>query len=182
MQNNSAKKNNSSSQAVRETVIFAMLGALMFSSKIIMELIPNVHLLGTLTMTFTLCFRLKALIPIYIFVMLTGLYAGFSMWWIPYLYIWTVLWGVTMLLPRRIPRKLKYVIYPAVCCLHGLAYGILYAPAQALMFGMNFEQTVAWIIAGLPWDLIHGVGNLFAGLLIVPLSELIDRLMRSARA
>ena len=163
-------------------MIFAMLGALMFSSKIIMELIPNVHLLGTLTMTFTLCFRLKALIPIYIFVMLTGLYAGFSMWWIPYLYIWTVLWGVTMLLPRRIPRKLKYVIYPAVCCLHGLAYGILYAPAQALMFGMNFEQTVAWIIAGLPWDLIHGVGNLFAGLLIVPLSELIDRLMRSARA
>jgi len=158
-----------------------MLGAVMFSSKIIMEVIPNVHLLGALTMTYTLVFRSRALIPIYIFVMLSGLYAGFSMWWVPYLYIWTVLWAVTMLLPRRMPRWLRCVIFPLVCCLHGLAYGTLYAPAQALMFGLNYRQTVAWIIAGLPWDLVHGIGNLFSGLLIAPLSQLIDGLMKKGR-
>ena len=77
-----------------------MLGTLMFCSKIIMEAFPNIHLLGMFVMTYTIVFRRRALVPIYLFVALTGLYAGFAFWWLPYLYIWTVLWGVTMLLPR----------------------------------------------------------------------------------
>jgi energy-coupling factor transport system substrate-specific component len=108
--------------------------------------------------------------------MLNGLFAGFNLWWLPYLYIWTLLWGITMLLPRNIPDKIKYVIYPAICAVHGFAFGILYSPAQALMFGLNLEQTIAWIISGLPFDLIHGVSNFAVGLLIVPLSDLLRKL------
>ena len=61
-----------------------MLGAVMLVSKVIMELLPNVHLLGTLTVAYTVAFRKKALIPIYVYVMLNGLIAGFSMWWMPW--------------------------------------------------------------------------------------------------
>lgn len=163
---------------IREIAIFAMLGTVMFCSKIIMEVLPNIHLLGMLTMTYTLVFRKKALIPIYVYVMVNGLYAGFAAWWVSYLYIWTVLWAITMLLPKRMPQKVKYIVYPAVCCLHGLVFGILYAPAQALLFGLNFKQMIAWIIAGFPMDILHGIGNLFAGLLIVPLSQLLTKLMK----
>ncbi len=158
-------------------VLFAMLGTLMFCSKIIMEALPNVHLLGTFTMVFTLVFRKKALIPIYIYVLINGLYAGFSIWWLPYLYVWTVLWGMTMLLPETMSGKTKCIVYPLVCGLHGLAFGTLYAPAQALLLGFDASQTLAWIIAGLPWDAIHAVGNLCAGLLIVPLTELFKKLL-----
>lgn len=166
---------------VREMALFAMLGALMYCSKVIMEVLPNVHLLGMFTMTFTVVFRFKALIPIYIYVMLNGLFAGFATWWVPYLYIWAVLWGVTMLLPKNMPKKLACVVCPAVCCLHGLAFGTLYAPAQALLFGLNFRQMLAWIAAGLPWDVVHGVGNLFAGMLIVPLSSLLNKLVSASK-
>lgn len=164
---------------VWETVIFALLGALMYCSKIVMEALPNIHLLGMLTMTYTVVFRRKALIPIYVYVMLNGLFAGFSLWWVPYLYIWTVLWGVTMLLPQTMPKTIGYVVYPAICCLHGLCYGILYAPAQALIFHLDFRQTVAWVIAGFPFDLLHGAGNLLAGLLILPFSALLKKLMKT---
>ena len=157
-----------------------MLAAIMFVSKIIMEVLPNIHLLGTLTMVYTLVFRKKALIPIYLYVFINGLYAGFSAWWVPYLYVWTVLWGVTMLLPKRMKRSVAAVVYPAVCCLHGLLFGVLYAPAQALLFGFNFEQTLAWIAAGIPFDVMHGIGNLVSGILILPLSELIKRLIKKA--
>ena len=155
-----------------------MLGTLMFVSKVIMEVLPNVHLLGALTITYTLAFRAKALIPIYIYVMLNGLYAGFSVWWIPYLYIWTILWAITMLLPKKMPRWLASIVYPALCAIYGFAFGALYAPAQAIMFGMNARQMLGWIVAGLPFDVIHGIGNLVAGLLILPLSELLRKLMR----
>ena len=153
-----------------------MLGAVMFASKMVMEGLPNIHLLGVLTIVYTIVYRKKALIPIYVYVMLNGLFAGFNLWWLPYLYIWTLLWGATMLLPRKMPRKVSIIVYCAVCSLHGFLYGILYAPAQALTFGLNFKQTVAWVIAGFPFDLIHGVSNLALGLLIVPLAEILSKL------
>lgn len=157
-------------------VIFAMLGTLMFCSKIVMEVLPNIHMLGMLTIVYTVVYRKKALIPIYIYVFLNGLFAGFNMWWIPYLYIWTLLWGAVMLLPRNLPDKFACFVYPALCALHGILFGILYAPAQALMFGFTFEQTLAWIASGLPFDLLHSTGNLAAGLLILPLTKLLRKL------
>lgn len=150
----------------------------MFCSKIIMEALPNIHLLGMFTVVYTIVFRRKALIPIYIYVFVNGLFAGFSAWWVPYLYVWTLLWGATMLIPRRLPKKALAVIYSAICCLHGLCFGILYAPVQALMYGFDFKQTLAWIAAGFTFDIIHGIGNLVAGLLIMPVSELLFRLVR----
>ena len=164
------------SRRVRETVIFAMLGALMFISKLVMELLPNIHLLGTLTVTYTVVYRKKALIPIYVYVLLNGVYSGFAYWWVGYTYIWAILWGMAMLIPKRIPDRIGAVLYPTVCALHGFAFGILYAPAQALVYGLSFKQTVAWVIAGLPFDIIHGVSNLAVGLLILPLSKLLIRL------
>jgi energy-coupling factor transport system substrate-specific component len=38
---------------------------------------------------------------------------------------------------------------------------------------------IAWIIAGLPFDLLHGLGNLVAGLLILPLSKLLGKLAKN---
>ncbi|MBR2972411.1 MAG: hypothetical protein IKC61_05745 [Clostridia bacterium] len=169
-------KNNSVS--VYEMCIFSMLGAVMFASKILMEAFPNIHLLGVLTVVYTIVYRYKALIPIYLYVMLNGLFAGFNFWWLPYTYIWTLLWGATMLLPRNMPRKIAFIVYSAVCSLHGFLYGILYAPAQSLMFGLNFKQTVAWVISGIPFDIIHGISNLGLGLLIVPLSEILAKLSK----
>lgn len=150
----------------------------MLCSKIILEALPNIHLLGMLTMSYTLVFRAKALVPIYGYVLLNGLLAGFDVWWLPYLYIWTVLWGVTMLLPRDMSPRVKRIVYPLVCCLHGLAFGLLYAPAQALLFGFTKEQTIAWIVAGLPFDVTHGVSNLLVGFLILPFSELLGKLVK----
>lgn len=158
--------------------IFAMLATLMFCSKVIMEVLPNIHLLGMLTMVYTLVFRAKALIPIYIYVVLNGVYAGFNVWWIPYLYIWTILWGVTMLLPKKMPKKVACVIYPVFCSLHGFLFGILYAPAQALFFKLDFAETIAWISTGAVFDVIHGISNFAVGLLIVPFTELLRKLAR----
>ena len=146
-----------------------MLGAIMYASKMIMEIAPNVHLLGTFVVAFTIVYRKKALYPIYVFVLLTGVYAGFATWWVPYLYLWTILWGAVMLLPRNMPKKIRPLVYMLVCAAHGFLYGTLYAPAQAFFFGLNFEKTIAWIITGLPWDFVHGISNFFCGLLILPI-------------
>lgn len=152
----------------------------MYCSKLLMEALPNIHLVGVLTVAFTLVYRKKALYPIYIFVLLSGLLAGFSTWWIPYLYIWTVLWGVTMLLPKNMPKKVAPVVYTVVCALHGLFYGVLYAPVQALFFGLDFKGMLSWIAAGFSFDLLHCIGNLLIGILIVPIVTLLKKAERYA--
>ena len=166
---------------VFELVLLPIFGVLMYVSKLVMEFLPNIHLLGMFIMVFTLKYRWKALIPIYVYVFLLLFSGGFSLWWVPNLYTWTVLWGITMLLPRRMSYRWQMVVYPAVCALHGLAYGTIYAPAQALLFGLNWQGMVAWIVSGLPFDIIHGVGNLLTGFLILPLLALLERLHKSVQ-
>ena len=164
---------------IREMAVFAMLGALMYASKMIMEVAPNVHLLGVFTIAFTVVYRKKALYPIYTYVLLNGIFCGFATWWIPYLYLWTVLWGATMLLPKRIPEKLRPLVYMLLCAAHGFLFGTLYAPAQALLYGLSFQKMVAWIISGLPWDFVHGVSNFFCGILIVPIIKILSFLEKN---
>ena len=148
----------------------------MYASKLIMEIFPNVHLLGVFTMAYSVVYRKKALYPIYIYVFLNGIFSGFATWWIPYLYIWTILWGVTMLLPKNMPKNICPIVYMIVFALHGFLFGTLYAPAQAILYGLNFQGMIAWIIAGLPWDFVHGVSNFFCGILIVPIIIVLRRL------
>ena len=164
---------------VREVVIFAMLGALMFVSKVVMEFIPNVHLLGTFIVTFTITYRQKALIPIFLYVFANGFYEGFSPFgWLPEVYIWPILWAIVMLLPKKIPGRVAPVVYMIVSGLHGLAFGALYAPAYALFSGLPWNRVWLWILSGLPYDCIHAVGNFTLGILIIPLSKLLKKLSK----
>ncbi len=156
---------------LKELVAFGMLGGVMFISKLVMDALPNIHLLAMLTIAFTLVFRQKALYPIYVFVALLGVTSGFAPWWVPHLYLWGVLWGAVMLLSRGMNKLLKGVVCIVLCALHGFLYGVMYAPAQALMYGMNFEAMIGWIIIGIPFDITHGIGNLLAGFLILPMER-----------
>lgn len=162
-----------------ELVLFALLADVMFASKMIMEALPNIHLLAMLITVYTLVFRAKALIPIYLYVLLDGLIHGFAMWWVPYLYVWTVLWGVIMLLPRSMPRWLAIPVYAAVCGLHGVLFGVLYAPAQAIMWHLDFEGMLAWIATGFLFDVIHGISNFVVALLLIyPLTALLEKTVK----
>ena len=159
-----------------DMVIFALLGTIMFISKILMEGLPNIHPLAMFIVTYTYVYRVKALIPIYIFVLEVGLLNGFNVWWIPYIYIWTILWALAMLIPKRASLPIKAVFGTIFCGLHGILYGTLYAPYQAIMFGLDFEGMIAWIVAGFPWDITHMIGNLAMSVLIIPLYKIMTAL------
>lgn len=146
-----------------------------------MEWAPNIHFIALFIITFTLVYRAKALVPIYVFVLLTGVYGGFNVWWVPYLYIWLPLWGLAMLLPRRAPVWLLTALCMLLGATHGICYGILYAPAQAFFFRYDLQMTIAWIISGLPFDVMHAVGNLAACTLTVPLMKLLLRLEKGVK-
>jgi energy-coupling factor transport system substrate-specific component len=162
---------------VRLLAVFSMLGAIMFVSDILMEFLPNIHIVGVLTVVYTIVYRSKALIPIYVYVFVNGLYMGFGIWWLAYLYIWAILWALVMLVPRRLPETVKAVLYVICVTAHGLLFGVLYAPVQ-MIYNSDLNYIISWVSIGfVTADIYHGIGNcIFGILLIVPLSQLLLKL------
>ncbi len=158
---------------LRELLLFTMLGCIMFVSKLLLEFLPNFHLVAVLLAVYTVVYRKKAIFPLIVYILLVtfqGVLSGMGPWWIPNLYIWLPVYFGILLVPKSLPMKFAAIIYAAICGLHGFLYGILYAPAQAIIFGLNFKGTIAWIVAGFPFDLIHGISNIILSILIPPLS------------
>ena len=168
----------SSTRRLKELVIFAILGAIMFISHVALMGVPNVGFIGMFIASFTVTYRVRALIPIYVYIMLYGIFYGF-LTWIPYMFVWLPLWGMFMIAGKfNLPVQVKVPLFMILCAMHGLSFGALYAPFSAWLFGIPFrlQTMLAWIIAGLPFDIAHAIGNLVAGVLIVPMSELLKKL------
>ena len=161
-------------------VLFAMYGAVMFVTKLVMEPFYNIHPLTMFIMTFTVVYGPRALIPTYVYVFLNGLFSGFGLWWYPYLYVWAIQCLVTLFVPKRIPDRAAAIVYPLLGAVFGITFGALYSPVQALMFHFSFETTVKWVITGLPADALHALGNFFICMLVLPLSKLLKKLHESS--
>lgn len=170
-----SKKRIKSALTVREMTLFSILGAMMYCSKLLLEWAPNIHLIALFIIVFTVVYRVKALIPLYIFVLLSALLGGFSPWLMPYFYVWTILWAAVMLLPRRMSPKIAVPVYMVLGTLHGLLFGVFCAPSQALFFGLTFQGAIAWIVQGFYFDILHGIGNFAACTLALPLIRLFKK-------
>jgi energy-coupling factor transport system substrate-specific component len=150
----------------------------MFALKIALAWLPNIHFGALLIIVYTLVFRHKALYIIYVYVLLEIMVFGFNpMWSVSYLYVWTILAGLTWLL-RSMDSPLGWAVLSGA---FGLSFGALTAPPHVLlMFGPDqfFSAFITYWVAGIPFDLAHCAGN-FAICLCLwkPLKKLLTNLV-----
>ena len=163
--------------SAREIVIFAMLGAILFIGDILMEWAPNVHPITVLVIVYTVVYRRKAIIPIIIYITLQAVFFG-GLWLVPYCYIFPLYHFIALFIPKKLSGVKAQVCYSVLSVLFGLAFGILYAPWQAVMFmkTLDFGKIFAWVAAGFPYDVIHAVGNFAASFLAIPLIKLLNKI------
>lgn len=156
----------------REIVILGLMTAILLVAQVGMSFLPNIELVSLLIIVYTLVFRKKVLLIIYAFVLLEGLIYGFGTWWITYLYVWTVLAGITWLL-REMESPLGWAIVNAA---FGLMFGALTAITNLFISGIG--GMVSYWVAGIPFDLLHCAGNFATALVLYkPLTLLLRRLL-----
>ena len=162
---------------IREIVIFAMLGAILFIGDVLMEWAPNVHPVTVLVIVYTVVYRRKAIVPIVIYITLQAVFFG-GIWLVPYCYIFPLYYAIALLIPKNLCGIKAQICYSALSVLFGLVFGALYTPWQAAVFmkTLNFERILAWIVAGLPYDVVHAAGNFAASFLIIPLVKLLNKM------
>lgn len=159
---------------LKHVALSGILGALMFVSQVVLAPLPNVELASSLTVLFTLALGPYVGYTLAVFVLLEGLLYGFGLWWFSYLYIWAIL-AVAAWLFRKMESRLGWGL---LCGFYGLIFGTLTAIPVLILSGP--AATLAYIISGIPFDLIHGVSNFLLAFLLLPaLRRILARLTRS---
>ena len=154
-----------------ETVLFGMLGALMFALQVAMAALPNIEPVSLLVMLFAVTFGWKSLYCIYTFVIMEILFHGIGLWNINYLYIWTVLAAAAIFL-RKMEPALAWAILSGV---FGLCFGALCGIVDLFIGGFGYAAA-KWV-SGIPFDLLHCGGNMAITLILwKPMRKLLARL------
>lgn len=144
--------------AARRIAEDGLLVALLFAAQVGLAFLPNVELVSLLVMAYARQLGRRVFSILMVFILLEGLLYGFGIWWVSYLYVWPILAGLSILL--RMVGASSFA-YGVLSCFFGFSFGFLCAlpylaggPAAAF----------SWWIAGIPFDVVHGISNLVLAL------------------
>ena len=159
----------------------ALMIAVIEAAKLAMANLPNIELTSFLLIVFTLYFGSTTLFAIPAFIIIEILIFGFEIMWVcAYIYIWPLLYLIV-----RIFGKSKSVITLSVISgFFGLFFGFLCSfPYLFITTGTNptasLSSAIAWWIAGIPFDLIHGISNFIIMLILyIPVTKVLDRIIK----
>lgn len=159
----------------RRVVLCATLAALMTALQAAMAPLPNIEPVSLLVLVYALVFGRDVFYIIYTFVLLEGLLYGFHLWWVTYLYIWT-LWALAVLLISR-GRNRGPLLWAVASGAFGLSFGALCA--LPYLAGGPWAAFAYWT-SGIPFDLLHCAGNFCLTLALErPLYTLLTKLRSS---
>ena len=165
--------------AARDVATVGLMVAAIEACKLVMQAMPNIEMTSFLIILFTLFYPRLTLYAIPAFTLIEGMLYGFGIWWVMYLYAWPLLALVT----RVFSRSDSAFFWAIVSGVFGLLFGLLCSVPYFFIglvgggFLQGLTQMFTWWIAGIPFDLIHGVSN-FAIMLALyqPISSLLKRM------
>jgi len=141
----------------KNLIILSLLGALMLVLQVMTSSIPNIEPVSFLLIIYTLVLGKQALIVVVVFNFLLGLVSGMGTWWFGYWVVWPMLVFIVLLFRKII--KENFLGWSIVSGVFGMLFGALYSIPYIFTVSKTFALTY-WI-NGIPYDLIHMVGNYF---------------------
>lgn len=171
------RKQINPSDSTRKLVTMAALSAILLIGQLGMAFLPNIEPVSTLIILYTLTYRKQVFPIIYTFVLLEGVIFGFGIWWISYLYIWSILALIVLLLHKTDSALFWAVVSGAFGLLFGALCAIPYLISGGLYAAFSYWS------AGIPYDILHCAGNFTLTLILYrPLSNLFKRLFAEQQA
>jgi len=159
---------------ILEIAELALICALMVGGKEAMRSIPNVHPVTVILIFTVIRYGWKAFYPIVGFVLFEIMLYGLGMWSLTYLIVWPIITFVFCLFQKN---ESTY-FWAIMAGVSGLCFGALCE--IPFIFVIGFPASVTTWIGGIPYDIIHCVGNFFLTLfLLPPLMKLNKKIARS---
>ena len=138
-----------------------LMVAVIEASKAALMAFPNIETTTFWLIMFTLFFGWKVVVVVPVFILIEGQIYGIHLWWIMYLYAWPLL----VLLTRLLRRNRSALLWAVFSGAFGLSFGALCSIPYFFIgwaggtIKNGFLNAASWWVAGIPWDIIHCVGN-----------------------
>lgn len=174
------QKRTNQKPSLTELTRLGLMTALLEISKLALASMPNIELVSFWIILFTLQMGWRTLYVIYVFVLLEGILYGVHFWWISYLYVWSILVVITHLFRTQNSR----LFWSLLSALFGLGFGFLCAIPYSIVGILNgglwngFLAGFSWWVAGIPYDLLHCIGNFMIMLVLYqPIRTIMQRIL-----
>ncbi len=165
---------NSLKLSVRDIAFLGLALAILEISKVAFDFLPNVELVTLLFIVYTISFGRKTILVALGFVGIECAIKGVSIWVLMYLYVWPLLIMIVDIAKRR---NRGHIFYCILSGLFGLFFGAFCIVPYLITGGPIMAYT--WWIAGIPYDIIHGVSNFIICLVLFrPLCTALKRIYR----
>lgn len=158
---------------IKEIAAVGLMVAFIEAAKLAMAGIPNVELTSFLLIMFALYSGKLIYFAIPVFTLIEGAVYGFGLWWIMYIYSWPLL----VLVTRLVGKRMKCFGLAMLSGAFGLSFGALCALPYIFLGG--FKAAFLYWVAGIPFDIIHGVANF---VIMLVLYKPMARVMKSVGA
>lgn len=164
---------------VSDMAHIGMMVAIIEVCKVVLMGVPNIELTTFWIIMFSIYFRNKVFWAIPVFVLIEGAMFGFHIWWIMYLYMWPSL----ALLTRLLKKVDSVWAYSFLSAMYGLLFGFFCAIPYVVIGTVDggikngLYAGFTWWVAGIPYDLLHGIGNfVFMLILYRPIRNIMNKL------
>lgn len=158
---------------IKDIALIGVMTATLEAGKYALSFIPNIEIVSLLIILYTIFFEKKVIYAIFCFIVLDGCIYGFGLWWIMYLYAWPLL----SLLTSWLRKSGSAMTYSILSGMFGLCFGALCVLPYLFIGGIKTAFT--WWIAGIPYDIIHCIGNFILCIVLFnPLYWVLGRIKR----
>ena len=147
--------------SAKDIALIGMMVALIEVCKVALMGIPNVELTTFLIIMFSIYFGKKIFLVIPVFNLIEGTMFGFGIWWVMYLYMWPSL----VIIAMKFKNMDSVFGWSILSGIYGLLFGFFCAIPYVVTGTFDggiinglYAGFTFWI-AGIPWDLVHGIAN-----------------------
>ena len=141
------------SNKIKDIAVMGMMVAILEILKFALMALPNIEAVTLMIIIFTLYIGKKALLVVTAFSLVECIIWGFGLWSIGYFYVWPIL-VLIVLIFRKNENSFFWAI---IAGFYGLFFGAFFAVIY--IFTSGIEAAISYWISGIPFDIIHCVGN-----------------------
>lgn len=159
--------------------LIAILSAILIVAQVSLSFIPNVELVSFLFIIYGLYLPFSMnIIIVLLFTTLEMLVWGVGDWVFGYFWIWPI-WVILIYVFKPILKENTYG-WALLSGFWGLLFGALFAINHGFFYGFNYSM--AYYLKGIPFDIIHTLGNFVVALLLFkPTTRLFESLVVKGR-
>ncbi|QQK07263.1 ECF transporter S component [Miniphocaeibacter halophilus] len=153
----------------RKLTFLSLLSAATIAGRIFFQFLPNIQPVTTIIIFTAIYFSfIDAILVNTLVIFISNLYLGFGIWTIYQIICYTVIILIAVILKKFNNFKKSILLQAIYSFFSGFIFGLVYSLLISSMFS-NFKSYWVYLLADMPFNLLHAIGNIVIYLIIVPI-------------